>query len=197
MTRMVRSSGRYPASFEGEGHIFESCRVRQITAIQNRTPNSAPWDRPSLAPPASVWTGKLSWFARQCSQASQFSTVRPRMRSNWLSKHVLRRGRGIVDFRKTLFQRLHRFEQGDQSALTHRLDHQTIAVAVHDRFIARQLELHGNANRLIGPLRNSLTCLWSGIGYLQAYALDRCHCRPCYKGLLGWIISFRAGPSSG
>src|SRR6266851_943317 len=44
---------------------------------------------------------------------------------------------------KILFQRLHRLEQGDKAALAHGLDHQTVAVTVHNRFIARQLELHG------------------------------------------------------
>jgi hypothetical protein len=53
---------------------------------------------------------------------------------------------------KAVFQRLHRFEQGDQSALTHRLDHQTIAVAVHDRFVARQFELHGNTDPEVGDV---------------------------------------------
>src|ERR1700726_5225190 len=69
----------------------------------------------------------------------------------WL-KHVLRRRHGIADFRKILFQRLHRLEQGDQSALAHGLDHQTIAVTVHDRCIARQFELHGNSDRLVAAI---------------------------------------------
>jgi hypothetical protein len=34
-------------------------------------------------------------------------------------------------------------------SLAHRLDHQTDAVTVHDRFIARQFELHRNADRLV------------------------------------------------
>jgi hypothetical protein len=55
----------------------------------------------------------------------------------------------IVDFRKALFQRLHRLEQGDQPALVHGLDYQTVAIAVDDRFIARQFELHGNTERLV------------------------------------------------
>jgi hypothetical protein len=33
-----------------------------------------------------------------------------------------------------------------------RLDHQAIAVTVHDRFIARQLELHGNTDRLVAAI---------------------------------------------
>jgi hypothetical protein len=65
-------------------------------------------------------------------------------------KHV-RRHR-IVDFGKVLRQRFHRLEQGDQSAFAHRLDHQTIAVTVHDRFIARQFELHGNSDRLVAAV---------------------------------------------
>jgi hypothetical protein len=39
-----------------------------------------------------------------------------------------------------------------QSTLTHRLDHQAIAVAMHDRFAARQLELHENAPRLVAAV---------------------------------------------
>jgi hypothetical protein len=58
----------------------------------------------------------------------------------------------IDDFRKTLFQRLHRFEQGGQSALTHRLDGQTTAVAVHDRLVARKFELHGDTDRLVAAV---------------------------------------------
>jgi hypothetical protein len=59
---------------------------------------------------------------------------------------------GNVDFRKPLFQRLRRLEQGDQSALAYRLDHQTIAVTVHHGLIARQFELHGNSDRLVAAI---------------------------------------------
>jgi hypothetical protein len=38
------------------------------------------------------------------------------------------------------------------AALAHGLDHQTVAVPVHDRFVARQLKLHGNANRLVAAI---------------------------------------------
>jgi hypothetical protein len=69
------------------------------------------------------------------------------------SKHVLRRRHEIVDVRKTLFQRLHRFELGNQSALAQRLNHQTIAVTVHDRLIARQFELSGFASHETAPIQ--------------------------------------------
>jgi hypothetical protein len=68
-------------------------------------------------------------------------------------------------------QTLHRLEQG---ALAHRLDDQTITGTVHDRFVARPLELNRNADRLVPPLRNNLTCLASGTGDLLADAGDIC-----------------------
>jgi hypothetical protein len=57
-----------------------------------------------------------------------------------------------VDRGKILFQRLHRLEQGGKAALAHGLDHLTVAVTVHDRLIARQLELQGNTNRLVAAI---------------------------------------------
>jgi hypothetical protein len=58
----------------------------------------------------------------------------------------------IIDRRKLFLQRLHRLEQRDEPALTHRLDHEAIAVTVHDRFVARQLKLHGNTDRLVATI---------------------------------------------
>src|SRR5260370_42123897 len=43
--------------------------------------------------------------------------------------------------------RLHLLEQGHPSALAHRLDHQTIAVTVHDPLIARRFGLYGATDR--------------------------------------------------
>jgi hypothetical protein len=60
--------------------------------------------------------------------------------------------RGIFDLRNIFLQRLHRLEQCNQLTLAHRLDHQTIAVTAHDRFIARELELHRDADRLIAAI---------------------------------------------
>jgi hypothetical protein len=53
---------------------------------------------------------------------------------------------------KLLVQRLHRLEHSDQPALAQRLDDQTIAVAVHDRFVTGQFELHRDADRLIAAV---------------------------------------------
>ena len=42
--------------------------------------------------------------------------------------------------------------QDDKSALADRLDHQTIAVTVHDCLVARQLELYRNTNGLVAAI---------------------------------------------
>jgi hypothetical protein len=57
--------------------------------------------------------------------------------------------RPILDFRQVFVERLHGLEQGEQSAFAYRFDHKTIAVTVHDRFIARQFEFNGNPDRLV------------------------------------------------
>jgi len=55
-------------------------------------------------------------------------------------------------FREALVERLRRFEQCDQPTFTYRLDHESIAVTMHNRLVSRQLELDGNANRLIAAV---------------------------------------------
>ena len=144
------------------------------------------------------------------SQASQFSTFRPRMRLNslalavtivaplaqaWaaISKSLLPIGvppassseriapysasagrYGIINARKFLVQRLHRFEQGDEPALAHGLDHETLTVPVHDRFIARQFELHRNTDRLIAAIAEQPDMPLFSHQYLKTYAKDMC-----------------------
>jgi hypothetical protein len=46
----------------------------------------------------------------------------------------------------------HRFEKGKKPALTQWLDHEPVAVAKHGRFIARQFEFHGDADRLVAAV---------------------------------------------
>src|SRR5688572_6030555 len=45
-----------------------------------------------------------------------------------------------------------RFREGEETPLAQRLDHQPVTVAMRDRFVARQFELHRDANRLIATV---------------------------------------------
>jgi hypothetical protein len=93
-------------------------------------------------------------------------------------------GHRILDLGKILPQRVHRLEQSDQPASAHRLDYQTVAGTVNDRFVARQCELDGNTDRLVAALRNNLTCRRLGMGYLQADARNICCNSPDDETLL-------------
>jgi hypothetical protein len=53
---------------------------------------------------------------------------------------------------KSSFSGFMGFEQGDQPALAHWLDHQTIAVTVHDRLITWQFKFHRNADCLVSAI---------------------------------------------
>jgi hypothetical protein len=76
-------------------------------------------------------------------QASQFSTS---------SKPALRRGRRILDLGEAVVQWRHRLQERNEAAFASRLDDETIAVAMHDRVMSRQLELEGNADRLVAAV---------------------------------------------
>jgi hypothetical protein len=69
----------------------------------------------------------------------------------------------VVDLRELFSQRPHAFEQSDEAALAHRLDHQAIAVTAHDCFVTGQFDSTGMRIAWLRPLRKSLTCLCSGI----------------------------------
>jgi hypothetical protein len=68
------------------------------------------------------------------------------------ARHGLRRWYRIINPRKVFLYRPHRLEQGDQAGLAYWLDHQTITVAMHCRFVARKLEFHRNSSGLTMPI---------------------------------------------
>jgi hypothetical protein len=53
---------------------------------------------------------------------------------------------------KLFIQRPHRPEQSYESALPQWLDHKTISIAMHDCFVARQLELYRYAHCLVSAI---------------------------------------------
>lgn len=68
------------------------------------------------------------------------------------SRCILRICHRGVDLRKFLVQRPHRLEQRKQFPLVHGLDHQPVAIPMHDGFIAGQLELHWDTDGLIAAV---------------------------------------------
>src|SRR5205823_4336056 len=82
----------------------------------------------------------------------------------------------------------HRLQQCDKPALAHRLDHQAVAVAVHDRLVARQFEIDGNANRLVAAVAEQADVARRGHCLIhwhmpRTYASERRTARACVLGL--------------
>jgi hypothetical protein len=55
-------------------------------------------------------------------------------------------------FRKVFIERFHRRKQRDEASLADRLNHKTIAVAMHHSFVAGQFEFYRDPHRLIAAV---------------------------------------------
>jgi len=77
--------------------------------------------------------------------------------SNRALKLMIRRRSCILDLGELFFQRCHGLQKRYEATFPCRLDNETIAVAMHDRVIARQLDSTGMQTAWLRPLRNNLT----------------------------------------
>ena len=91
-------------------------------------------------------------------------------------------GGRIGDFRKVLVERLHRLQQANEAASADWLDHQLLALAMHDRLVAGKLKFHRDADRLVAAIAKKPDAALFGQLNLQAYAKDICLKRAPCKG---------------